>query len=233
LLIGWVTTVNRNLCSRFAMSPCLSVLPAEDRLSGTSFESWSVIKAWKMKWWERERDTFWDFSSISANEIRGRRAILRAVSLNNAVMKCSVETEKDMPLFPRLLESHIYCNLSLFIIAMCNERQNITINFQLESFQHYRYQESWVIATPDTKPIIRAFVRIDTRSRPWLLSITESSGFEFRLLDRLPWHVFAIVLSSSGYVLGQSLHIGHDRILSYSWFIIAQTHHPPLWLRAS
>jgi hypothetical protein len=180
----------------------------------------------------RERD-IWDYSSVSANEIRGRRAILLAVSLNNAVMKCSVETEKDRPLFPRLLESPIYSNLSLFIITMCNERQNIAINFQLESFQHYRYEESWVIVTSDTKPIIRAFIRLDTESRAWLVSITESSGFELRLLDRLPWHVFMTVLSYSGYVLGQCLHIGHDRTLSYSWFIIAWTHHPPLCLCAS
>lgn len=89
------------------------------------------------------KDILGDFSSVSANEIRERRPILLAVSLNNAVMKCSA----DRLLFPHLLESPVYSNLSLFIIAVCNERQNITINFQLRSFQHYQYQESCVIVT--------------------------------------------------------------------------------------
>jgi hypothetical protein len=81
----------------------------------------------------RGKDILGDFSSVSANEIRGRRTILHAVSLNNAIMKCSV----DRVLFPHLLESPIYSDLSLSIIAVCNERQNININCQPQSFQRY------------------------------------------------------------------------------------------------
>jgi hypothetical protein len=65
---------------------------------------------------------------------RGRQATLLAVSLNNVVMKCSAATAKDRPLFPRLLQTPVYSDLSLFTIAMCKGRQNTCHKFSALEF---------------------------------------------------------------------------------------------------